>query len=1363
MSGMEPKLHGLTKEDSSHHLSAHDGVQFAQQTVARMKKIIASPMGKRKQNGAAAYGVPLGELMIQAGRVAVVPVVMDKLIDFITKHGLDEQGLFRVSGSAKVVEKIKTMFDRGGDIDLEQFMGDLSAVAGALKQFLRELPEPLIPSYQHSMFIRGSKKCDGCDDKLVEELKSLVAILPLTNRNILKYLCSFLDTVAEHEHNNKMNAKGLGIVFGPNVFRCTMEGMEGLQEQTCTNVIVEKFVSRYEEIFGEPPSASAYHKSEVSSPMSPVGGVLRVKPQVHASSPPNKPKPYRQYKADKQEASSSPKHGRHSSDGALERDDDSSDVNHPMSPKRSLSLEQADDGRPRRMNRWVSGGGNGSSPHQHHGRHVSAPRSPGVIRRVYLDKSLERDKTDSANGDGALLTVPNGIGLSALDNDGRADSPWSPSGSVVTTPVPDSAVTPTSNALIDEVIENTIREKLLGMSIGDDGDESAIGSLGSGSIHHFSGEDMAEIMAPGSRYGDGSQDTSTGSSRLFVPRKHSAADGSPDSNSEEDDVALRGNHRPGRATIAEITSAIPTIQTEDVSRHDAAQPVDSFSPSRRSGSVETTLSVGREAQATRGMRSTDQNGRSIAEEGTNMTGDASDTGLDGSQKKKERPAVPQRPKGRKPSVDGDTPDGAIVSTIRGPGRKFDEVTENAEVLKPLTRERPAGPPRRNGSLSRKGRERLASIPSMNAADGVGHHNGSGDLHLHNQPTTLLDLASTCTLNPNDDMPPPVDPNALSYSIVNGVRVRRRKKRVPVTTQLRMSVSKDEKTQRISLSFDVGNQTARNNAAEDCNGGNTAARNNAAENCNVENTTARNISADDSDKADNEGPPEQRRSTMPDGVKQKRHLPNIPAEKQRMSQSTSPSPENMSTANGHDAKPYAIVMALPGLSQESRTSREDLQRPTTSSSSSQGMDDFVYQCKVPTPNEYERMDVPEIGTHVHELKEVAHRHDKLFFERFKRKAHQPDRMAIRNVIVSLAAAKKRLEGLKKEQAEQATLNETRPSTSNATPRQDPLASAANSYRGPTPISSPSPEAAPPNDRDTNNSAPNVSRESPAFSLSTGTEAAVEEVWKAVLMSRRAAGRPSDIFEMTGRELTDEKHAVQKQLLKYESAFGRPKTGEERRLLKPVYEHYKVLKREIERKDISPDAFESPPTAIQSLSGTMLEDGDTFDSDAHAKAFRSTANRGRIMSDRIGQRSPSPVASGERDNLSRSLPVASATDHLRSDKLAKTSVLGGGREGATRKGSTISEAPISSGWMGDLKLLNRIELLEQFKAITDSKQRVKRKLKQYEEDFFQRTGRRVGKEDRGAFIDDYEEYKHAKAKLRVIEGLLAKVDTRSNETC
>ena len=52
-----------------------------------------------------------------------------------------------------------------------------------------------------------------------------------------------------------------------------------------------------------------------------------------------------------------------------------------------------------------------------------------------------------------------------------------------------------------------------------------------------------------------------------------------------------------------------------------------------------------------------------------------------------------------------------MSALRGPGRRFDEVTQDVEVLRPLTRDRPAGPPRRAGG--RNGRERLASLPSMN--------------------------------------------------------------------------------------------------------------------------------------------------------------------------------------------------------------------------------------------------------------------------------------------------------------------------------------------------------------------------------------------------------------------------------------------------------------------------------------------------------------------------------------------------------------------------------------------------------------------------------------------------------------------------
>ena len=56
-----------------------------------------------------------------------------------------QEGLFRISGNAKIVDKLKQSFDNNGDAPLETD-GDLAAAAALLKQFLRELPQPLIPN-----------------------------------------------------------------------------------------------------------------------------------------------------------------------------------------------------------------------------------------------------------------------------------------------------------------------------------------------------------------------------------------------------------------------------------------------------------------------------------------------------------------------------------------------------------------------------------------------------------------------------------------------------------------------------------------------------------------------------------------------------------------------------------------------------------------------------------------------------------------------------------------------------------------------------------------------------------------------------------------------------------------------------------------------------------------------------------------------------------------------------------------------------------------------------------------------------------------------------------------------------------------
>ena len=57
-----------------------------------------------------------------------------------------------MSGSQRVVEKLRSSFDLHGDANLEED-GDIFAVAGLLKMFLRELPESAIPEKMTRRFV----------------------------------------------------------------------------------------------------------------------------------------------------------------------------------------------------------------------------------------------------------------------------------------------------------------------------------------------------------------------------------------------------------------------------------------------------------------------------------------------------------------------------------------------------------------------------------------------------------------------------------------------------------------------------------------------------------------------------------------------------------------------------------------------------------------------------------------------------------------------------------------------------------------------------------------------------------------------------------------------------------------------------------------------------------------------------------------------------------------------------------------------------------------------------------------------------------------------------------------------------------
>ena len=92
------------------------------------------------------FGVPIHEVLSR--EKANLPFIIVQCVAAVDHFGLQTEGIYRVSGSVNTLAKLKHMFDfEPGNIDFgipDGFFGDIHPVAGILKLYLRELPEPLL-------------------------------------------------------------------------------------------------------------------------------------------------------------------------------------------------------------------------------------------------------------------------------------------------------------------------------------------------------------------------------------------------------------------------------------------------------------------------------------------------------------------------------------------------------------------------------------------------------------------------------------------------------------------------------------------------------------------------------------------------------------------------------------------------------------------------------------------------------------------------------------------------------------------------------------------------------------------------------------------------------------------------------------------------------------------------------------------------------------------------------------------------------------------------------------------------------------------------------------------------------------------
>ncbi|KAJ8390691.1 hypothetical protein AAFF_G00100710 [Aldrovandia affinis] len=165
------------------------------------------------------FGKPLEEHLAISGRDIAFPI--EACVTMLLECGMQEEGLFRVAPSASKLKKLKASLDCGV-LDVQEYSADPHAIAGALKSYLRELPEPLMTFELYEDWIQASNIQD--QDKRLQALLSACEKLPKANGNNFRYLIKFLAKLNEYQDANKMSPGNIAIVLGPNLLWTQTEG-----------------------------------------------------------------------------------------------------------------------------------------------------------------------------------------------------------------------------------------------------------------------------------------------------------------------------------------------------------------------------------------------------------------------------------------------------------------------------------------------------------------------------------------------------------------------------------------------------------------------------------------------------------------------------------------------------------------------------------------------------------------------------------------------------------------------------------------------------------------------------------------------------------------------------------------------------------------------------------------------------------------------------------------------------------------------------------------------------------------------------------------------------------------------------------
>ncbi|XP_031134862.1 rho GTPase-activating protein 11A isoform X1 [Sander lucioperca] len=162
-------------------------------------------------NSAKVFGVSLESLPYYNMECGSVPSFLVDACMILLAH-VDTEGLFRKSGSVIRLKALRAKLDAGEECLSSALPCD---VAGLVKQFLRELPEPVLPTELQETFLKA-QQLPTMEDRTSATML-LSCVLPDRNLSTLRHFFDFLHNVSMRSAENKMDSSNLSVILAPNI------------------------------------------------------------------------------------------------------------------------------------------------------------------------------------------------------------------------------------------------------------------------------------------------------------------------------------------------------------------------------------------------------------------------------------------------------------------------------------------------------------------------------------------------------------------------------------------------------------------------------------------------------------------------------------------------------------------------------------------------------------------------------------------------------------------------------------------------------------------------------------------------------------------------------------------------------------------------------------------------------------------------------------------------------------------------------------------------------------------------------------------------------------------------------------------